>query len=296
MKRRWGYVVMGWCALTSSSQLSAKTFEAFGDSVTAGFFSGTSILRAPSWLVLNAISARLLLARATGRRGLLTGLHAPELAWPQVLAKQLSGEEKFTLHNAAVSGAITANLVSQIESVPEAEDAEAFFFIGHNDLCARGDTVDEFADLYEKLYREAYAKWDERHKNSRANFLPIADIHRVYETLEKVTGQPVADEARPYTCYLAWEASFPYCRFYAQRQREGTLGEYLKPRIDEANRRLERIAGQYSEPNARGNRARALIDVGRGEYETKFFALDCFHLSADGQGAMAARIAKAFLP
>lgn len=286
IRRRLGYVVMAACAFTIAEVSHGHTLEAYGDSVTAGFFSHTSAANPPGLLGLLSLSARLAMARSPERRDIFEGLHSPALAWPAVLAESLYGGVDYQLHNVAVSGAQTSNLLGQVENAPASEEpVEALFFIGHNDLCERTDTPEEYGDEFEKHMSAGLKRWDEKHARSDAYLVPVADIHRVYEALAPI-GQGEGRGA--FTCFNSWERFFPYCPFYARRQRAGTLKEYLEPRIQEANRRLVKIADAWR--SEKGNSLRALKDVQSDDYVREYFAADCFHLSEAGQKAIADRI------
>jgi lysophospholipase L1-like esterase len=262
--------------------------EAFGDSLTAGFLSGTTLTAAPPLPEISDIISDMALFKLIKNPAVLVKLHRPDLAWPQLLA-QLEGKRlsaRVSVDNQAVSGAHVANLVSQVSRVRVSnETTQAYFFIGHNDLCNNPKEVTSLVGELINHYRVGLEAWDKTHEGGTAYLIPVAAIQDVYEVLHGYkwyTGPKVN-----YTCEDSWDKLFPYCRSYHRLYKTGKLEEYLIPRVRGINQGLEKLAEEWDRRSLRKNHFRFLKDFDRLSFRPEFFAVDCYHISPAVQRAIA---------
>src|SRR5688572_18811663 len=120
--------------LGSTAMAADLRMETYGDSLTAGFLSHTSVLDAPPLTQIEKIMSSLALFKITKNISHLEKHETRSFAWPALVGKSLS--EDLELVNLAVSGAKSPELLKQVTKAGETKTKTiAFFFIGHNDLC-----------------------------------------------------------------------------------------------------------------------------------------------------------------
>jgi lysophospholipase L1-like esterase len=283
-----GLLLLLLAPLTLKASAQPLAVEAYGDSITAGFLSHTSVTQAPPLKEVSGIISDLAMFFMSGERKHILKQHAPQNSWVALFAKRFDPNGPSLLSNYAVTGARTWQLVSQVrKQLPQKNATRAFFFIGHNDLCNNLDQPEVIADTYEREFNLALREWDKTHHNSDAYLIPVSDIHRVYAALggqvwKKGTGTQ-------YSCADSWTKFFPYCTSHYSKHKAGTFENYMKPRLEEMNKALDRLALALSKETA-SNRFHYLKDAHDVPYEPEFFAVDCFHLSPKGQSTLAARM------
>lgn len=245
--------------------------------------SSTQVTNPPNFAVLSGLWSNLATFVANGDKTALRRLHAPELSWAQVLGKKLGADE---VHNYAVSRTRVKDLLTQIDGAKDTTDKSvaAFFFMGHNDLCHYTTTVDEFDERFRKEYSAAIAAWDAKHSGDTLYLVPPGDVDRVYKLLDGYTW--LKTPSLTLTCNQSWDTVFPFCRENAKRLREGKVSDHLIPRTKNIRTAMEELAKEWTKKSEH-NRFVFLEDILQDAYKKEFFAVDCYHLSAYGQKALA---------
>lgn len=268
--------------------------ETYGDSLTAGFLSHTDVTHPPPLRTVSSTLSDLAMFKVTNNRKYIEPHHAPTQAWPAVVARKLAEKgTKLLVDNRAVSGARLHEVMGQVGGVKEErQETIAFFFAGHNDLCDNEDDPEAIAAYFTARLRNIVDAWAVKHRNSTAYLLPVADIHRVYSTLNRLAW--FKGSQHNYTCNDSWEKLFPYCLSNARRLKAGTLDAYLVPRIEAVNRAIRKAADELTK-TVGSNRVR-FLDLTQEmakPFEPGFFAIDCYHLSAEGQRLVGEKVAAA---
>ena len=266
---------------SSRAFAGAWNMESYGDSITAGFLDRTQLAPQPNLNLVNEAFNGVLFNADSLKR-----LMDNRLAWPSVLLRDFVRPEEGHLTNMAVSGALTQDLVSQVNalSAPDPQ-GHAFFFIGHNDLCNRSESPETLARIYYTQYHEALAAWDAKHVGGTADLLPIFDIPKVYDALHSYIWFKAG--SKQYGCVTSWTFLFPYCPKNYDRYLEGTLASILEPQRDAMNAELGRLAQEWTQQSKNHNVYRYLKQPFTQELEPSFFAIDCYHPSAFGQKILA---------
>lgn len=284
-----GVVALVSLVLTTTAPAKEIAMEAYGDSITAAFLSGTQVTNAPTLEEMGKIWSDLAMYKISGDKKYLTPHHKPNLAWPQLIADIWTSQgHTIKLKNYAISGAKTKDLISQLGGERTA-DATSFFFMGHNDLCDNKNTPEAIGAQFGKEYKAALKLWDSKHVGATAYVIPVADIHRVYKTLEGYVWHN--RDGRTYRCEDSWTKYFPYCTSYYKKLKDGTLEEFLAPRIAAMNEAVDKVVSEADRDSGR-NHYKTLVQFKNKAYEKDYFAVDCFHLSKEGQSALAENVAK----
>ncbi len=262
--------------------------EAYGDSITAGFLSQTDATNAPGLDVMSDLISDLAMYIMTRDPRYVAQHHAPNLAWPSVLAKTITPGKILPLDNNAVSGARAWQMLSQVQRQPVRKgSAAAFFFIGHNDLCNNMDSPETIGQFFSSEVEESLREWDKMHSGSTAYIAPVGDIHRVFARMKNHVWY--RGKETNYSCIDSWTKFFPYCPSHYKKEQAGTMESYMKPRLEAMNDALEKLAHSWTEASHK-NRYVYLKDAQDMALEPEYFAVDCFHLSANGQSRVAERI------
>ena len=276
-----------------SSRAQTIILEAFGDSLTAGLLAHTNTTHHNELSDVSIILSDLTMFKLTKDRSYLLKHERPQSAWPQVLANLLSTKEtQFEVRNYGLSGAQSNTLETQViqaKAVSEAEPNIAFFFIGHNDLCHNTGSQEMLVSDYSTNFNKAISEWDRRHKGSKAYFMSIAEINRIYPLLDNHVWYE-GDKGR-YRCNENWERLFPYCISHYKKFQEKTLDSYLVPRIEAINHYLFAMAEEWKKKSTRNQYFHIEMDS-RAEFKKNYFAVDCYHLSKDGQAFVTDQIIK----
>jgi lysophospholipase L1-like esterase len=271
---------LGLCVSFCQGQITK--IEAFGDSLTAGFLSNTRVVQASPLFEVSRIVSDLAAYRFFHDTKFLKQHQDPTWAWPQRLAERIAPEgEKIEVRNYAVSGAFTRDLLTQVSNAPKAvQGTWSFFLIGHNDLCGNHATPDSIAETFKSLYRKALAAWDQNHQGAVGFLVPVGAIYRVYQALDGYVWHQSSKGAL--SCRDSWRPYFPYCPSYAHLQANHQLEAFLAPKIEAMNHALGDLVDEWNKKSSR-NRFLYLSGVHDKSYEPKYFAVDCFHLSPEGQ-------------
>ncbi len=283
-------------ALASANVWAAAdpVLETYGDSLTAGFLSNTDVTKPPTLKIVGQTVSDLAMFKVTHNKKYLDPHHAPEVAWPAIVSQVLAKKGvKVGVDNRAVSGARLHEVMGQVEGVKgERVDTTAFFFAGHNDLCDNESDPEAIATYFASQLKDILLAWNDRHTKSTAYVLPVADIHRVYHTLNHLAW--FQGTQGKYTCNDSWEKLFPYCLSNARKLKAGTLDQYLVPRIEAVNRAIRKVADDLK-TLAGSNRVKFLevTEQFAKPFVKEYFAVDCYHLSAAGQKMMGEKIAAA---
>ncbi len=262
---------------------SPQVIEAYGDSLTKAFLSNTSLTEPPAIDEIGSIYTDLINFKLRNDRSYLERHEPAALSWPVQLAQMLYPGEPIPVRNAAVTGARTDYLEYEVQSLGSAQNALSFIFVGHNDMCGNPASSSQLAAQYRGYLDRALSKWEATHKNSQLFLLPIGEIFRVYETLQGVVWQRSSE--RTFTCEDSWRKLFPWCPSYYRKFAAGTLKAELEPKLEAMDDELEAIAA--SKVSSKGNRYHYLKGIQKADYDVSEFAVDCFHLSAQGQKALA---------
>jgi lysophospholipase L1-like esterase len=264
--------------------------ETFGDSLTVAFLANTNATAKNEKKAVGKIYSDLAMYKLSGDPKYIAPYQRPEFSWPVILSELMSTpSEKVVPFNFAVSGAKTTDLLGQVQNVARQSKRRlpktiAFFFIGHNDLCSNNMTDVETGDQYEREYAPALEAWEKSHTGSLAFLVPVGKIYEVYETLkDHVWLDQGGDKA---SCIDSWKKYFPYCTRYADLQKEGKLKDFLAPRIDNMNSRLEKMTSEFN-AKSQTNHYAYLGDLGKLALHPEYFAIDCFHMSYRGQTELA---------
>jgi lysophospholipase L1-like esterase len=271
-----------------ASETGVTKIEAFGDSLSAGFLSNTKVVEAPPLPELSRIVSDLAAYKLFHNLNYLKPHQNAAWAWPQRLSELLaSGGGKIEVLNYAVSGAFTKDLSQEVKEAPSAEESWSFFFIGHNDLCRNAAPPETVAKKFKESYQKALTEWDAKHKNAVGFIVPVGDIHRVYAALEGYVWHQ--SKGAKLSCWDSWSLYFPYCPSYAKLQRTHQLEGFLAPRIQAMNSALSDMVNEWNHKSLQ-NRFLFLDGVHDRDYEPRLFAVDCFHLSSQGQEALATSV------
>lgn len=268
----------------------AITIEAYGDSLTAGFFSNEKGLTSPPPLKeISKTLSDLSMFLITGNPAYREPYEYRDRAWPHVLARHLSG-----FYNAEVAdtnfgqvSAITADLPKQMENLEWGTvwRSMAFVFIGHNDLDdVAAPTPDALAEKHRGHLNDFLAKWDAKHYQSTLFFVPVGEVYRVFQNLKGFTW--FKNESVTYRCEESWQRFFPYANFYYQLMKQGKLDSFLVPRVAALQNEQREAARRWNSRSQRNNYR--FLELKRPfTYTPKNFAIDCFHLSQAGEAEMA---------
>jgi hypothetical protein len=274
-----------WSICVNASTLHV---EAFGDSLTAGFLSDTQVTSPPPLTEISNIITDMTTAFRLRNRSILGKYHAPTLAWPHQLVDELKKQNAdVQLYNYAVSGNRSYDLLNQVKKSTQVGKTIAFFFIGHNDLCDEYDSVDSLKLNYKLGVIDALKEWARRHKNSTAFVIPVGKVDEVFKLLQGYKWK--RGKNYDYTCEQNWDRYFPYCRSHYKKLQAGTLDKFLKDRIAAMNISLEDIVLERQKDDPK-NTYTLLADTHNANYERDHFAVDCYHLSGDGQKSLADRV------
>lgn len=277
----------------SSSHAKTIILEAFGDSLTAGLLAHTNVTHHNELSDVSVILSDLTMFKLTNDRSYLLKHERPQSAWPQRLANLLATKEtQFEVRNYGLSGAKSTTLeiqVNQAKAVSETDPTIAFFFIGHNDLCHSTISQEMLVSDYSANFNKAISEWDRRHKGSKAYFMSLAEINRIYPLLDNHVWYE-GNKGR-YRCNENWESLFPYCISHYKKFQEKTLDSYLAPRIEAINDALFAMAEEWKKRSTRNQYFHIEMDS-RVEFKKNFFAVDCYHLSQNGQAFVTDQIIK----
>jgi hypothetical protein len=251
--------------------------ETYGDSLTAGFLSETSLLSPPPLKEISGIVSDLIMYRLTEQDEYLASHHAPKRAWPYQLAEHLRQDGSIVdLQNKAISGTAAVDLVNQL--VAPSADATAFFFTGHNDLCENPEPVDELIAHFEVEYDSALAKWDASHTGSTAYLMPVSRIDQVYDTMRGHVWYQ--GKQGQYSCEDNWKKFFPYCPSFYRMLKEGKLEAFIVARSDAMNLALQRLVEKWNRASKSNTFLFLTMEV---KFTKEFFSVDCYHLGKGGQ-------------
>ncbi|MBI4404253.1 MAG: hypothetical protein HY537_08835 [Deltaproteobacteria bacterium] len=282
-------VLLFYVLFNFANHAQATIIEAFGDSLTAGMLSYTNVENAPPLTDVSRILSDFAKYAITKNPVHIEPHERRDIAWPKQLSNITTlGSEVLSY---AVSGAKTKELITQVQKATSDSPTLSFFFIGHNDLCKNTKSPDEIAQEYKSNFEWALTQWHITHSDSTAVFIPVGKMYRAYQVLEHVIWhRPVGNVT--YSCKDSWQKLFPYCPSYYHMQKEGQLEAFLRPRIEAMNTALDALANEWENKGLK-NHFRYLKEVySATDYEPGFFAVDCFHLSQNGQQALAQAIAR----
>ncbi len=279
------------CSEKKVQEAQTVFLETYGDSLTAGAMADTNLTKIES--EFSYFQSMEKIAEQLRTRG-LQELARPTLAWPQVLAAKIGATK---LDNASVVGAHTSNLLDQVRRTATDKNSKkanttAIFFIGHNDACAGWSLMPLNEPHFVEMYERALSEWLELHENSMAVLIPIGNItdifyrfylHEIQEN--SVTGlrcQRVYDEV-------------PLCDAFTTDAQNRSYGNSTSRSIMLAqngilswNNRLPELA-QKLNLSKNGNQVTVATRPSIRP-EPSHMAADCFHLSAEGQAALAEQI------
>ncbi len=265
--------------------------EAYGDSVTAGLLNYTNVTHETKLTTVSTILSDLTMFKLTKDRAYLNKHEKGELAWPQLLAQHLTTTEmQFEVRNYGLSGAQSENLITEVSNAKDVAPEEpviAFFLIGYNDLCHNINSEQTLASNYNNNLDKALEIWDKNHKGGKAYLISLADVQKIYPLLD---GQVWFESSKGrYRCNESWEKLFPYCPTFSKKFKEGTLNDYLAPRVDALNNTLKELTEKWKNKSIRNQYFRIEPPLGM-DFQKDHFAIDCYHLSNKGQSFVSKQI------
>lgn len=276
-------VVTAIAALTlTSAYAPERVLEAYGDSLTHGFLTNSYIEMSSPDEVKTILTNLVTYFFTKDGKHRAKFVH-PELAWPAYFSKLFEQDygERIEVFNYAISGATARGMLNQVLRAPRRDALKVgFFFIGHNDLCANKLPPQQLADTYIREVEAAIALWDAKNQGAVGFLIPVAEVHRVYETLRDYVWYTGA--LGEYKCENSWRIYFPYCVPNYKLAAKGRLTEYLEPRISAMNSQLDQLASRWNDRSER-NRYRYIREVQHLDMQPRHFAVDCYHLSSTGQ-------------
>lgn len=265
--------------------------EAFGDSLTAGFLSDTSLVNPKPFSELGPLLQELAFGFIQKDRSILKKYEANEKAWPHLLSKLLerNGIEVSEVKNLAISGSRSSGILDQVRSEGKVtQPAWAFFFVGHNDLCHVKGEESELVAGYQNHLEKALLEWENNHNNSVVFLIPTGPIHQLYPVLENTPW--TSSSSKVFQCQDAWMKYFPYCPSFYIRYKRGELESYLRPRGEALNRTLENMAEVAQKQTQKNNRYFYLESGWPLPLRPEYFALDCYHIAEAGQKVFAQNV------
>lgn len=283
------FVVVGSKGFTQSLRI-----ETYGDSLTAGFLSETSLTNPPPMSELGQMMGEIAFGFIQKDRNIISKYEFPESSWPYFLTEELKnrGKQIEELHNLAVSGSKSAGVLEQIQKAGVVEkNTWAFLFVGHNDLCHVKGEVQVLIEHFRKNLEASLADWEKNHQGSILFLLPTSPIQQLYPVLNDYPW--LETSKRSFKCQDAWNKYFPYCPSFYVRFKKGDLENYLKPRGEALSRELEKIAHEWTQKTERGNRYLFLEAQWPLPLRPEYFAMDCYHIAKPGQKIFADNITQA---
>ncbi len=280
----------------SGSEISAQAnpkkpviIEAYGDSLTAAFLGGEKHLEDPPGLKeVSSTLSDLAMFLVTNEAKYKDPYEYRTTGWPARLAKKLSAHHglAFEARNYGRISAETPELPEQLKGLPNGTSKRtmAFVFIGHNDFVEMGLTVEQLAARHKKGLNDFFKEWDKRHWFSTMIIIPVGDVYKVYHRMNDLVW--FKNQTVTYKCNDSWNKFFPYARSYYQLFQQGTIDSYFIPRID-AFRRAEREIAREWNWTSWTNNYYYYEPKTAFPYEPRNFAVDCFHLAANGQEQVA---------
>ncbi len=273
----------------SEASFRPSKIEAYGDSLTAAFLANTNVTNAPSSSEVSAIYTDLANFKIKNDRRLLERHEPRHLSWVAELTSLLFPQDNIPIINVAVTGAKSWQLPGEIQAVGPQENTAAFIFIGHNDFCEPDSSPEAMAKTYRGELDKALTIWEANHKNSTMHLVPIGEIYRVYQTLKGYVWHKATDNN--FSCEDSWRKLFPWCPAHYRKFANGTLEKEMAPKMEAMDAELEKIVENAT--STKGNKYRYLKGVQKVDYEPYAFAVDCFHLSAEGQKAFGKSVSNA---
>lgn len=266
--------------------------ETFGDSLTHGIMARTSVENSNPTLV-STIMSDITKYGLTKDLGYVERYGNRGDAWPTYLKDELQQEtaQPIQVENHAVLGHESSDLEGQVKQIQfsSSSDVRALFFIGHNDLCPSLDqTVEVLANRFETSYRKALKLWDSLHDGATAYILPVGNVDEVFTLLNQYVWFE-AENGDKFKCNDNWGLYFPYCRKFGVLAKQGKIKEVLRPRLNALNRVLSDLVEEMGQRSSK-NRFRFLRSMSSNPYVIPYFAVDCFHLSSEGQRVLAHQV------
>lgn len=270
-----------------SFSANAQVMETFGDSLTAGTLSKTSILNTSKSYV-SQIMGDLVKYALLKEEKYLNKYGEKSDAWPAKLKDMLGDINE--LHNYAVPGAVTSDLVPHVKkALTTTPQTFAFFLMGHNDLCDNGLTPAAMAEKFKKQYRSALIEWDKKRENSTAFLLDVGEVHSMITAMNGYIWEKKG--GHEYTCNQTWETYIPYCSAYSKLVKQNKIKEVVGKQIEAMNASLDDLVAEMNSRSSKNTFKH--VKYWHGEFQPEFSASDCFHLSKKGQETLADQVFQA---
>ncbi len=279
----------GWaclfCGLVAGPALAAPGYrmEAYGDSLTAGFLSDMNVTEPPALSVISKVMSDLAMFHVTVGHSFLMPHENRNLAWPNQVAEMLRRDgSQVELQNHAVTASLVSDLTTQL--VHGGTDVRAFFFSGHNDLCADQGPVETLVQNFTKSLDATLSQWDATHRNSRAHLIPVSRIDKVYSALKGYVWHH--GTVSQYRCEDSWTKFFPYCVSFSRMEKKGTLQEFIQSRTEAMDAAMVSLVDKWNR-TSKSNVFEWLPGVPGVEFVPEYFSVDCYHLGPAGQAQFA---------
>jgi lysophospholipase L1-like esterase len=265
-------------------------FEIYGDSLSAGFYSDTNLAnnKKSSYEITDDIKQFLTFKTSKDdveKQKVLSKYERRDLMWAQKLKGLFPSTHNIRVENYAQSGGRAYHLPNQIaQKGIEKDSTVAFVFIGHNDLCGDYIKEAEIADYYQQNLNQAITTWDQRHKNSKLIVIPLAEVYNLYPALTKFLW--LQEKTAKLYCEDSWRLLFPYCTENYKQFKANQLEKNMLPKLKNIATAANETIEAWRKKST-SNEYYYLKDFKMGKFLPKFFAVDCYHLSEDGQQAFA---------
>jgi lysophospholipase L1-like esterase len=276
----------------------STTVEGYGDSLTSGFFNYTHAWE-PFWetqaqrqnLRMYALAHNFFPRRANARLATEEDRNRAWLAKLGAKMQTIYGDVRWI--NRGVTMARARDLFGQIvRPEPVQERVFAFFFMGHNDLCETGTNGFD-TQAFVNQYHAGLAHWDANHQNATAFLIPIGDIPRVFQTVDRyIWNQSPRGEFL--TCQEIRQRFFPFCQKAYAPGGSPAIVSMNRWYLNDSLAVLAAYWSQIGKP--RGNRYVYLEGALDEPYYPQYFGADCFHLSEAGHDAVADSIFRRAFP
>ncbi len=291
------YILIGWLGLwfgaVQSTAAQVTLIEAYGDSLTEGLFSQTSLTKPDRKEVADALRDFSLFYLTKEKKYIVPYLRH-DLSWVSHLATRLGKSyglsKPVPVKNFAVAGSQAVDLVKQVaRPIPEYNPTVAFFLIGHNDLCDIVGTEWEYVAKFRREYLDALKIWDRTHQDSTAILLPMLPVHYAYERMLDYVW--LQEKNEKLTCMSLWRL-FGYCPKFNVMAKNGTMKANISPMENALNNELKFIASEMTYTTFTGNR---FVTVDPNLFQKpmsgpEFFGFDCYHPSNAGQQAVSSAV------
>lgn len=273
-----------------------RLIEAYGDSLTQGLFSHSTIEKPDKKEIANTLRDFSMFYLTKDQVHIKQYLR-PDLSWVSEVARRLGEayglKQAVPVRNRAVFGSVAKDLIKQVSREwPEYNEVLAFFLIGHNEICDVVGTEAEYVAKFRREYLEALHAWDRTHQGSTALLIPMLPVHQAYLRMHEYVWYQEKNEKL--TCTKLWQL-FGYCPKFTTWTKQGKIESSIAPIENALNQELKYIASEMTFSTKSGNQFLTLDPTlfSKPTLGAEFYAYDCYHPSLTGQKAVAGAVYRA---